>query len=243
MWTAVQEGEPIAHAQPTHAAACGRRSSRSRTSGSGSRTARGTRWCSYTASTPRRPCAGAKVSIVRLDNKVVLERHDRRGRRRDRAAHCRCATPRALVREVRLRRRRPRRTATSPTSAATGTKGSSPGTSASDFNLTEQTPAARHGVHRSRRLPARRGGALQGGAAEQHADGIQAATRAPDLRQRPRQPGPRGRRADGQAVGRGAAPSGRSRCRPKARSGTTPCVMRLRPIDEPGRSRRAAGAS
>ncbi len=106
----------------------------------------------------------------------VLDRHDRRGRRRDR--------PGDPVRERRYTAKRttpsgrsppssswPRRTATSPTSAATGTKGSSRGTSACTFNRERsRAAAARHGVQRSRRLSARRRGALQGDPPAEHAE-------------------------------------------------------------------------
>ena len=58
--------------------------------------------------------------------------------------------------------------------------------------------AARHGLHRSRRLPARRGGALQGDPPPEHADGIRLLPPGtPVFITRPRRPGPAGRRAHG----------------------------------------------
>ena len=138
-----------------------RRSSRSRTSASPSRTARRTRWCSSRGSTPARRCRRA-VSIVRLDNQRVLERHDRRGRRRDRAATRRCATPSDWWKFAFI---------------VTAEKDGDVAYVGSDWNeghpavgvrhrastcSEARAAAARHGVHRSRRLQARRGSALQG---------------------------------------------------------------------------------
>ena len=161
-----------------------------------------------------------KVSIVTLDNAGRLDRHDQRRRRGDRAGAA-AARPEALVRdEVRVpgdgregRRR-------SPTSAATGTKASSPWEFGISYRLRRAAlAAARHGVRRSRRLPPRRGGPLQGDPPPRHGHRHQGAGRRhAGLRQRPRQPGSRGRSARGEAVGVGlgrvdAHAAGRRRAR------------------------------
>ena len=94
------------------------------------------------------PVAGAKVSIVTLDSKAVVDRHDRRGRRGDGAADA-AARPARLVRSSRSSSP-PRKTATSPTSAATGTKASSRGTSASTSISSEADPLLRGTVFTDR---------------------------------------------------------------------------------------------
>ena len=98
---------------------------------------------------------------------VLVHRHGREGRRR-------------RLRRQRLERRHPavgfrRRRSTSAGAAA----------------------AARHGVQRPRRLPARRGGALQGHPAAQHREGVRLLPAGtPVMVSRSRQPEPAGRRAD-----------------------------------------------
>ena len=150
----------------------------------------------YARSTTGAPVPGAKVSIVTARQPGVLERHDRRGR-------CRVAPSTPLRNaedsvEVRIRRdrrkgrrRRLRRQRLERRDRAVGLR----------LALQPQrsgAAAARHGLQRSRRVPARRGSDVQGGAAAQlggrypHAAGRHAA-----LRQHPRQPGSRRRRAIG----------------------------------------------
>ena len=182
------------------------------------------------------------VFVTRLDNgcagrrregldrqprqQPALDRHDRRGRRRDRAGVdiASGATPAKTTTRVGAAATSsswPRRTATSPTSAATGTKASSRGTSACRSTCDEaDADAARHGVQRSRRLSARRRSALQGDPSAEHAERHPAAARRhAGLRHAPRQPVSRRRRAHGEASTPGAAPNGRRRCRRRARSG------------------------
>ena len=99
---------------------------------------------------------------------------------------------------------------------------------------------ARIGLHRSRRLQARRRGARQGHRPRRHADRHSAAARRVDAR-RPRARQPRTAKSTG-ARSRstaGAAPSGRGPCRPTARSATTRSSARLPGIGKAGGQRRA----
>ena len=136
--------------------ACARRSSRSRTSGSPSRTARRTRWSSSRGSTPARPCA-ARTS-------------------RSSAATTRCSGPAPPAPTASRSRRTPLRDADDwwkfafiVTAEKDGdvayvgsdwNEGIQPWDFGVPFNLNEAIAApARHGVHRSRRVQARRRGA------------------------------------------------------------------------------------
>ena len=170
VWTAVEEGEPIANAKPYgDAAASARRSSRSRTSASPSRTARATRSCSSRGSTPARrsPARGCRSSASTTGCSGPARPAPTASRwRRDAAAR------RGRLVEVRLRRHRRegRRRRLCRQRLERGHP-------AVGFRRPVQpergvAAAARHGVQRPRRLQAGRRGDVQGGASTQRADGI-----------------------------------------------------------------------
>ena len=131
-----------------------------------SRTARRTRWSSSPALIPASRCAGA----ARLDRPHRQHAFWRGTTGADGVA----IAPDTPLRDPddwysSPSSSPPRRTATSPTSAATGTRASRRGSSAPASTCTKRPAAAWHGLHRSRRLPAWRGGALQGDPAPEHA--------------------------------------------------------------------------
>ena len=95
------------------------------------------------------PVPAARVSIVNLEESDGVERHHRRRRRRDRARkRPPCATPSGGGSCPSSSPQK--RTATSPMSAATGTKASRPGTSASHFDLNQAQPMLRGTVFTDR---------------------------------------------------------------------------------------------
>ena len=172
-----------------------RRSSRSRTSGITVKDSPQNTLVFVTRLDTGAPVPGAQVSIVNLENQRVWTRHDRRRRRRDRARNARpCATRERLV-AVRVHRHR-REGRRRRLCRQRLERRDQPW----DFGIALRpqrgaAAAAGHGLHRPRRLPARRGGALQGHPAPQHAAGHPAAARRDAVFVlRARRPGPRGRR-------------------------------------------------
>ena len=169
VWAAVEEGEPIAQSRVDgRSRRRRRRSCRSRTSASPSRTARRTRWSSSRGSTTARRCAGAHVSIVDSTT-AALERHDRRATASPWRRRCRCAS---------------RTTGTSSSFVVTAEKDGDVAYVGSDWNEGHRAVGLRHrrfscgkrrdilrgiGVHRSRRLQARRRSARQGDPSRRHA--------------------------------------------------------------------------
>ena len=144
-------------------------SSRSPTSGSPSRTARRTRWCSSRVSTPRRRCPAraCRSSCVTA-------------RRSGPAPRAPTASPSRL--QTRLRDPRnwsefaflvmAEKDGDVAYAGSDWNDGILPWEFGSNFDLRgSRSAAARHGVHRSRRLQARRRGPFQGDRAQQHAGG------------------------------------------------------------------------
>ena len=199
VWTAVQEGRADRQVEAVRRrAACGRRSIQVTNLGITVKDSPQNTLVFVTRLDTGAPVAGAKVSIVQPRQQRVL----------DAARPARTAS--------RSRRDTPLRDAddwwkfafvvTAEKDGDVAYVGSdwNEGIQPWDFGTAVQpersgAAAARHGVQRSRRLPARRRGALQGDPPAQRAGRHPAAAgRHAGLRQRPRQPGPRRRRADGQ---------------------------------------------
>ena len=236
VWAALQDGPPIARAlpRPTPTAPVEPRAGhqpRPQREGQPAPT----RWCSSRGSTTAQPVAGARVAIRDLDNQVRVVRHHRRAGHRHRRRTSTCATTRTGGGSASSSR--PRRTATSPTSASDWHEGIEPWMFGLSYDLDRRSrccaaacsPTAactRLGeeVHFKAILRSdTRGGHARAAGGDRGRD-----RRCGTARAR-RWTSARSRSANG------AAPTGRSRCPRRARSGTTRSPRRSRGSRSPCR--------